>query len=348
MYQSEFRKPRKNRVAKLLKKLLIITVAVLPLLILGSWMWFQSLLSAPGDGSRIEIIEISEGVTQDTVASQLEASNIIKSALAYRVQARLSGSELIAGRYEVNDGQSVRSLQDLFSEGLVTTKLVTILPASRLSQIRQNFIDEGYSQSEVDEALKVSNYLDHPALESLPPEGTLEGYLYPESFLVDDGTPLESVIRLSLDQMALLLTPERKAGIRSQGLTVHEGIILSSIIEEEVSNLDDKPIVAQVFLKRLKEGIPLGSDPTARYGASLIGVDETVFAETPYNTRTNLGLPPSPISNTSASSLDAVIKPSNTEYLYFVSGDDGITRFSFTLEEHEQKAREFCVELCQL
>ncbi len=352
MYQSKddfrARRPRQFALKKFFKRLLMTVLILLPVTILGSWMWFQSQLAAPGDGLVELQLVIDEGSTHEIVAEELASSDIIKSAFAYRLQARLENTELVAGNYDVNDGQSVRDLLALFSEGRVTTQLVTILPASRLSEIQANFIAQGYNEAEAAEALKADQYRDHPALESLPPEGTLEGYLYPESFRVSEDTPLSEVVRLSLDEMALLLSPERKAGIRAQGLTVHEGIILASIVEEEVSELDDKPIVAQVFIKRLNEGIPLGSDPTARYGASLVGLEETVFADTPYNTRTNGGLPPTPISNISASSLDAVISPSDTEYLYFVSGDDGITRFSFTLEEHERKTREFCIELCQL
>ena len=343
-----FRHERTSRSLTFVKLFAILFFFVLPLIALGGWLYYRNLLTPAGDGSVTKTIVVDEGSTHAGLARELESENIIRSALAYRIEARLKSAGLLAGQYEVTDGQSVDELLQQFDNGRVTTKLVTILPASRLSQVKEHFIEQGFSEDEVEQALRPSNYAGHPALDSLPPEGTLEGYLYPESFVVTESTPLTEIITQSLDEMNTLLTPQRKAGIRSLGLTIYEGITLTSIVEEEVTNLEDKPIVAQIFLKRLRENIPLGSDPTARYGASLLGIEESVLAESNYNTRTNAGLPPSPISNISATSLDAVISPSDTDYLYFVSGDDGTTHFSYTLEEHERNTELYCRELCQL
>jgi UPF0755 protein len=172
--------------------------------------------------------------------------------------------------------------------------------------------------------------------------------LSPESFQYTDATPLRTIIESSLDQTELFFTPKVKQGLAEQGLDMHEAIILASLVEKEVSNLDDKSIVAQVFLSRLKQNIALGSDVTAYYGASLIGLEESVLTDTAYNTRIYSGLPPGPISNISASSLQAVAFPANTDYLYFVAGDDGITYFSRTLKEHENAIDLHCTVLCQL
>ena len=92
----------------------------------------------------------------------------------------------------------------------------------------------------------------------------------------------------------------------------------------------------------------LGSDVTAYYGATISGLPRAVSTDTPYNTRLYAGLPPGPISNFSASSLDAIANPSNTDYLYFVAGDDGVTYFSHTLEEHEALTQAHCKVLCAI
>ena len=92
----------------------------------------------------------------------------------------------------------------------------------------------------------------------------------------------------------------------------------------------------------------LGSDSTAIYGAAVNGLELAIFADTPYNTRIYSGLPPGPISNISQQSLDAVANPSDTQYLYFVSGDDGKTYFAETLAEHEANTAKYCIELCKL
>src|SRR5690606_4509954 len=134
-----------------------------------------------------------------------------------------------------------------------------------------------------------------------------------------------------------VLTPTLRANIIKQGLTIHEAIILASIIEKEAGTEDEKPRIAQVFLKRLREDMKLQSDATAGYGAVLSGDydslsgSELLTYESAYNTYLHAGLPPGPISSFNASSLEAIAHPSNTDYLYFVSGKDCVTRFSKTL-----------------
>jgi UPF0755 protein len=127
---------------------------------------------------------------------------------------------------------------------------------------------------------------------------------------------------------------------------VHQAIILASIVEQEVGLKTDRPIVAQVFLKRYKEEIPLGADPTARYGAIMNGREPSVLYDSLYNTRIHKGLPPGPIGNVSVTSIEAVAFPAQTSWLYFVAGDDGVTHFSKTLEEHEELTRKYCTKLC--
>src|SRR5690606_152079 len=113
----------------------------------------------------------------------------------------------------------------------------------------------------------------------------------------------------------------------------------------------DKPQVAQVFLKRYQIGMPLGADPTAFYAAIVHGADPKdvgVGFDSPYNTRLHAGLPPGPIGNVAENSLKAVAFPAETDWLYFVAGDDGKTHFSKTLQEHEALTRQYCTQLCGL
>jgi UPF0755 protein len=233
------------------------------------------------------------------------------------------------------------------TQGKVATDTVTILPAQRLDQIRTALINSGFKEADVDEALKPELYADHPALVDKPEGANLEGYLYPETFHKTATTKPEAIIRLALDETQARLTPDVRAGIVKQGLTVHQGIILASIIEQEVSNPDDKKVVAQVFLKRLREDMALESDPTAHYGAILAGAEPTLQFDSPYNTYKIKGLPPGPISNVGSASLLAVANPATGDYLYFVAGDDGKTYFSRTLAEHESLTRQHCKKLCQ-
>jgi UPF0755 protein len=104
--------------------------------------------------------------------------------------------------------------------------------------------------------------------------------------------------------------------------------------------------VAQVFISRLRAGMPLGSDVTAYYGALLAGKKASGAYDSPFNTLLHTGLPPTPISNVSERSLQAVAHPADTDWLYFVTGDDGVTHFTRTLAEHDAAAAQYCHKLC--
>jgi UPF0755 protein len=124
-------------------------------------------------------------------------------------------------------------------------------------------------------------------------------------------------------------------------------MILASIVEQEVSKPTDRSQVAQVFLTRLQKDMMLGSDVTARYGAIMAGQSPTNLTfDSPYNTLKHKGLPPTPISNLSDSSLTAAANPAASNWLYFVAGDDGTTYFSTNLQDHQALTAKYCHKLC--
>jgi UPF0755 protein len=318
---------------------------------------YQDNLRPVSASQRAETITVPSGASAKEIASTLEESGVIRAAWAFEWYVRNNGlrDKLQAGTYSIRPNQSVPEIAEIMTQGRISTDLVTIYPAQRIDQVRQALINNGYSQGEVDRALNPALYRDHPALVDKPAQANLEGYLYPESFHKSADTKPEAIVRASLDEMQKYLTPELRRNIVRQGLTVHEGIILASIIEQEVGSRDvqqdkrDKQVVAQIFLRRLqKENMPLESDATAPYGAVLDGRaaglshGQLLTYESPYNTYRNRGLPPTPISNVSRHALEAVANPADTDYLFFVSGDDGKKYFSRTLAEHEELVRRHC------
>lgn len=295
------------------------------------------------------LVEIPIGSTTSEIAKILEGAGLIRKAWAFEWYVRNEGvrESLQAGTYSLKPSLSTQEITVILTQGKIAQDLVTILPGRRLDQIRDDLINYGFKQPDVDAALDASNYTDHPALVDKPLGANLEGYLYPESFHKTADTDPKTIIRASLDEMQKRLTPAVRTGIVRQGLTVHEGVILASIVEQEVSdvNLVDRPQVAQVFLRRLREGIRLESNVTVEYGAVLAGQPPSSGFDSEFNTYNNDGLIPTPISNVSETSLNAVANPAGTDYLYFVSGDgqyDGKTYFSRTLTEHEQLVRQYC------
>ena len=341
--------PRKQRM-----KVFILVALTLPLMLTvgaagATYVWYQQSITPVSSANTEVVITIQEGATAREIGELLESRGVIRSAVAFDWYTRLNDqrNNLQAGGYKFMPSMSVQEITTVLTNGDVAEDLVTILPAQRLDQIEMVFLDAGYTQAQINEALDPASYPGHPALVDLPAGASLEGYLYPESYQRQIDTPLTAVVELSLDLTAETLTSNRLEIYENYGLNSYQAITLASIVEREVSNPDERAQVAQVFLKRYQEGISLGSDPTALYGALIAGIEPSVFADTPYNTRIYAGLPPGPINNISEDSMDALANPSDTNYLFFVSGDDGITRFSNTLAEHEAKTAQYCIELCQ-
>lgn len=295
-----------------------------------------------------KLITIEEGSTLDSIATQLQKTGLIKSAWAFKlyVSSKQVRGDLQAGTYAFAPNQSVEDIVAQLTKGKVAVDLVTILPGQRIDQIRASLINDGFSPDEVDEALNPAAYVGNPALVDKPEGASLEGYIYPDSFQKTQSTTAKDIISQSLAAMEKQLTPEIRNAFAAQGLSTYQGITLASIVEKEVSKQADRDQVAQVFLSRIKQNMSLGSDPTAFYGAILAGKKPSVSYDSPYNTLLHKGLPPTPISNVTASSLRAVAHPASTDWLYFVAGDDGVTRFSKTLEEHESLADQYCRKLC--
>lgn len=294
-----------------------------------------------------QLVTIPVGSTPSEIASMLEEKQIIRKSWAFEWYVRNQGvsSELLAGTYALRPSQSVEEIVSVITGGKIATDLVTIFPARRIDQVRDDLINQGFDAQEVDSALQPDLYSDHPALVDKPEGATLEGYLFPESFQKTDNTTAKDIVELSLDEMQAYLTPNIRAGFVKQGLTVHRGVILSSILEQEIGDsdkskdLEDKKKAAQVFLKRLKNDIALESDATASYGAVLDGAEPVSGYSSAYNTYENPGLTPTPISNVGKNSLLAVAQPAKTDFLYFVTGNDCVNRFSRTLDEHEEFKR---------
>jgi UPF0755 protein len=306
-------------------------------------------LRALNTSQQSHLITVPSGASTKEIGAILKKANLIRSSWAFEWYIRNHNlrDRLQAGTYSLRPSLSIEQIADVLTEGRVDVGLVTILPAQRIDQIKQVFINKyGFDPKDVDDSLNPDNYVDHPALVDKPRGASLEGYLYPESFQKTADTKPETIVRQSLDEMQKHLTPELRTGIVRQGLTVHEGVILASIIEQEVGKQSDRATVAQVFLKRRQMDMPLGSDVTAFYGAIKDGKTPSLTYDSPYNTLIHKGLPPGPISNVSDSSLQAVANPSPTDYLYFVAGDDGITYFSHTLQEHEALTQAHCKKLC--
>ncbi|HSX36822.1 MAG TPA: endolytic transglycosylase MltG [Patescibacteria group bacterium] len=285
-------------------------------------------------------VVIPSGSTPIQIGNQLKTAGLIRSPWAFEWYTRFHGQErkLQAGTYAIKSSESVAQIATTMEQGKIVRNLVIILPAQRLDQIKDAFTTAKFDKSAVDKAFDPAQYNDISVLSDKPASASLEGYLYPDTFQRDPSTDPAVIIRESLQEMNQHVTPDIRSAFASEGLSVYQGITLASIVEQEVSKPADRTQVAQVFLSRLKQGTVLGSDVTYFYSQHV--------KDTAYDTTSNKGLPPGPISNVSDNSLQAVAHPASTNWLYFVTGDDGTTYFSTTLDEHNQQIQKYCHKLC--
>ncbi len=318
------------------KRLVILAVALTVLMaggvVAARQAYFSGLEPVNANNQTVKTVVIETGASLEQITKQLREAGLIRSEWAFKlyVARKNAASALQAGTYTFSPSQSVAALVTQLTHGKVATDLVTIVPGLSLDQIKTSLINFGFEEDEVENALNPALYAGHPALASKPLRASLEGYIYPDSYQRHAGTTAQQIIAAALDEMDEKLTPEMEKGFAKQGLSPHEAVILASVVEMEVSNTEDRAQVAQVFLTRMEIGMALESDATKKF----------------FDSYHNPGLPPTPISNVSVTSLQAVANPAKTDWLYFVSGDDGKTHFSHTLSEHEANVVKYCTKLC--
>ena len=243
----------------------------------------------------------------------------------------------------------------------------TIRPGETIFDIKKHLLEvnrngedtEGeplpnYTEAEIDEALNTS--YDFDFLASRPEGASLEGYLYGETHEFYSNATAKDIISKYLEGMGQVISEnDLTAKYAARGLTLHQGITLASVVQKE-SPSQDMPTVAQVFLTRLSYGWKLGSDVTVKYALDVADPNRDTYKDNQaaltidscYNTRLHTGLPCGPIANPGLSALTAVANPSDTAYLYFLTGDDGVMYYSYTEAEHNRNAYLHCQTLCNV
>ena len=290
---------------------------------------------------------VDEGSTVDEVASALQSADFIRSTLAFRIYMRLNGGVIQAGNHMLSPSYTLSEIADKLAVADTDEVDIQIPPGLTLNELRDVFKQNDYTDAEIEAAFN-ANY-DNAILADRPAGATLEGYLYPDTYRVYAGDSLEVVIQKALDRFEEVANENNlAAGFAAHGLSFYEGVTLASIVTKEVQNTDDQKLVASVFYNRLNAGMNLGSDVTFQYAfnSGLCNVNSP-DCDSIYNTRIYEGLPPGPIANPSLSALLAVANPTDSNYYYFVAGEDGHTYFSETADQHNQAVADHCGALCE-
>lgn len=313
----------------------------------ASFWWMTATEAvAPADKSTTQFT-VNKGDTVAEIGDALVKAGYIKNSTAFKIYVRLNGSTIQAGTHMLSASDDLPDIMKKLATADTDEIDITIPPGLTLSELKDTFKKYDFTDADITKALQASYNSD--ILADKPAKASLEGYIYPDTYRVFRGDSLQTVISKSLDEFSdVAKKNDLKKKFANQGLNLHEGITLASIVTKEVSNADDQKDVASVFYNRLNSGIVLGSDVTYKYAYKMgLCEEDSPDCDSKYNTRLNKGLPPGPIANPTLSALIAVANPNKTDYLFFVAGEDGKTYFSKTEDEHNQNVADHCGSLCE-
>jgi UPF0755 protein len=292
------------------------------------------------------IVTIPSGATLGQVTRQLSQEGIIQSPLYWRILARITGSanRIKAGEYRLSGSLTPGEILSMLVAGKTLQYNITIPEGWTFKQMLEAIRSkqEIRNTSDTEDAATIMEAVGEPGMNP-------EGRFLPETYFFTRNTPDIDILRRSHDAMKSLLQKEWDQ--RADGLplkTPYEALILASIVEKETGVGDERPMIAAVFINRLDKGMKLQTDPTVIYGmgdrykGNIRKQD--LLRDTPYNTYTRKGLPPTPIALPSASSIHAVLHPADSKALYFVARGGGRHYFSNSYEEHRKAVIKYLLD----
>jgi UPF0755 protein len=287
--------------------------------------------------------DVKPGMSLSAVARELQGADVLPHALPMIALARLSGVDraIKAGSYEIESGITLHQLLGRLTQGDATQTSFAIIEGTTFADVKRALRDGGEVRN------TVLDLPDGELMSRLGASGAApEGRFFPDTYFFAAGSSDLNLLRRANAAMNARLTAAW--GKRAEGLPLtspDEALILASIVEKETGRPVDRPLIASVFINRLKRGMRLQTDPTVIYGmgdrfdGNLRRRD--LDTDTPWNTYTRDGLPPTPIALPSQASLDAVLHPPPTEFLYFVARGDGSSQFSTNLADHNRAVAKF-------
>lgn len=309
---------------------------------LALWLWLYALSPLSSEQKLPSIVYIPPGSGLTGIQEILVREKVMDDDIRFPLLARITGtsSSLKAGEYSLRGDITPLGLLEKLAKGDVYYRSVTIPEGSTLARIGELLHDRlGYDPDEFMGLVHDKEFI--ASLEFTFP--SLEGYLFPDTYKVTRGQGMKEIVTMMVDRFrkiyAALVAEAGPDNPRLEEFTSHEIVILASIVEKETGFAAERPLVAAVFLNRLKKRMRLQADPTVIYGLPDFNGNLTrkdLRTPTPYNTYTRPGIPAGPIANPGKESLRAVMNPADVPYLYFVAGENGSHYFSKTLREHNR------------
>lgn len=334
-----------------MKNLLLFLMIAIPLGAGGAWYLLEQQVHTPihpGADETVEF-EVPRGITGRALGARLAEAGLIQNDLLWRYHlARRGGLAAKAGRFALSPGMTPAQI----AEALEGVPLPDDLPF---------VIIEGWRLRDTDAALAAAGWIEPGAYiqaasrsegyrASFPlPQGSLEGYLYPETYaLPRTGFDVRALVQRQLDTFAARFWLEHEDEVKKSGRSLHDVVVMASLLEREEPLPEQRPLVAGILWKRIDAGVPLGVDATSRYELAEWN-DRRAFLkrlrdpEDPWNTRTRKGLPPGAIGSPTVDSLVSALRPKASEFWYYLHDGDRILRPSRNAREHEALRRQYNV-----
>lgn len=291
-------------------------------------------------------IKIREGMSTGEIADELESKEVITSSLKFRFLSRLRDydGKMKPGTYVFTTGMTDEEVFNKILNGEKHLVTFTIPEGFGVKDIADRLYEIDLVDKE-DFLKAAENFLPYPYTSKRKNViYAAEGFLFPDTYAVESDATIEEILKLMSDEFEQKITPEIREKAHKMNLSVYDLITLASIVEREVRYPEDRPIVAQVFFKRLKLNMPLQTDATLQYLMDTpkedLSIEDTKI-DSPYNTYQHAGLPPGPIASPGMESIEAVLNPADTDYLYFVADRQGHNHYSDNYEEHLQLVNQY-------
>ncbi len=325
-------------IRKVLLALILLGIAAVAVLG-GSWWWVRSAMDAPHEHAKAnEYISIEKGTAPPAVIGKLVSEGVIADGTPVMLYLRTLGdaSKIKAGDYRFPSPITPLQVLAELEKGTERTTRITIPEGFTMFDIakrianwhntnKTDHVGTAPQPTPISEEQVLAMMKDTRMIKHLAPEAkNLEGFMYPTTYEVDPEAMSEGIITQMVGQFSNTWKSEWTAAAKARGLTPHQVVTIASLVETESKFPQERPIVASVIFNRLSKGIPLGIDQTNVYIAKMLGRwDGTIHqsdldVESPYNTRKRAGLPPGPISSVTVSSIEAVLNPATTDYIFYV------------------------------
>ena len=325
---------------KYARSLLTILIFAILFAVAGAFFFWRALTTPYRGFTAPKVqVEVRKGWTSATILEQMRKHGVLRDdfmPLVYLKSLR-RGASLKAGVYEFSGSLSAIGVLEKLIAGDVILKSVTVREGLDRFAIGELMAAEGFGTAEQWRSATGSGEL----VADIDSEAeSLEGYLFPDTYKLTPGSPVKAIVALMVQNFRKNFGGE--LAYLGSGLDLHDTVTLASIVETEARVPAERPMIASVYLNRIKRNMPLQADPTVIYAMKLAGTwggnirKADLRADAPYNTYVRRGFPPGPIANPGLASLKAAANPARTEYLYFVSRNDGTHVFAKDLAEHNR------------